>query len=1027
MTPSVAPVAGAGTKVGGRAERLLRGAATLALALVLARGAGAFRAPELTPEQERVLEQNFSLSIAKLKGPYTENICVCPNGTKRPIRSASGALGAACENPIFCAAYRAPWGEALAKQRVYIGNIFSRDVYEWDSYPDHNDLIRGYILEKYFTETNPQHKLSQLRGFRGLASAEEQAPATPKLFERYLASPEFDESRDFLLAYELQKRFFVRSDVGQIQQIRAMATRVESMDPRFKPLKDSVHNQLSAGLVPRLEEYRDRLPQGAERSEIDRLVAEIAKLTSIDEKALDSQIGELQDEALRGQLRALVPGPNTDPVEAISALAQIMLTARQAVAAKKVAVADARRLIDLDITAGAVLNRRGTALLESGKNMTARQGLQILAALTNATYATGLLNDRERDAALASLQELLAKPSQGRAEFQRGLAQAERVVEWAQANATLPFAEVWAQWTFLMPQVSGIGDDILRGSPLLLYARMSGRLDDFAAGGARLEHDLFGRATDTDVRALNPGLALGRLRVAPKEGGYARSEIVALPETPADLEPAAGILTRGEGNVLSHMQLLARALGIPNVVLGPRAYELVAPHDGQQVLFISTPGGRVIVKQASAMTDQDRLVYEEFTRNDKRTGEGSLEVAGAKLHIDRARIDLGPKLPIDLDKVRRSDSGRMCGPKAAYLGELEHLFPDKVSRGIVVPFGAYYAHYQAAKVSVPDKLRAAGIATPGEPLPGFVERTYADFFGKQIPSKKSDRELTAWIEPRLAVIRQSIQDAPLSKDLTDAIKSGLGALGLLDPANDSRTVGCFVRSDTNVEDLDNFNGAGLNLTLFNRKSLADIHDALKEVWASPFSLRSFSWRQTLIDEPLWVLPSVVILESVPSEKSGVLVTGDIYDGLPGKMTIATSEGVGGAVDGTSAETLLWSPAGVEIVTLFKSPWRNQLQPGGGSAVVPASGSATVLQPGEIDQLVAAGKTITEKFEPTKDPAGRPRPWDVEFGFVKGKLWLFQCRPFIGNDSLKNVPALAALEGRPAASPTSVLNLEEVLK
>jgi len=1027
MTPSVTPVAGAGTKVGGRAGRVLRGAAAVAVVLALARGAGAFHAPELTPEQEHELRQNFSLSISKLKGPYTENTCVCPNGTKRPIRSASGALGAACENPIFCAAYRAPWGEALAKQRVYIGNIFSRDVYEWDSYPDHNDLVRGYVLEKYFTETNPQHKLAQLRNFRGLASSEEEAPAAPKLFERYLAAPEFDETRHFLLAYELQKRFFVRSDVGQIQQIRAMATRVESMDPRFKPLKDSVHNQLSAGLIPRLEEYRDRLPQGAERGEIDRLVAEIAKLTSIDEKALEPQIAAVQDEALRGQLRALVPGPNTDAVEAISALAQIMLTARQAIAAKKVTPADARRLIDLDITAGAVLNRRGTALLDSGKGMTARQGLQVLAALTNATYATGLLNDRERDAALASLQELLAKPSQGRAEFQRGLAQAERVVEWAQANATLPFAEVWAQWTFLMPPVAGIGDDILRASPLLLYARMSGRLDDFAAGGARVEHDLFGQAIDTDVRALNPGLALARLRVAPKEGGYTRDEVVALPETPADLEPAAGILTRGEGNVLSHVQLLARALGIPNVVLGSRAYDLVAPHDGQQVLFISTPGGRVIVKQASAMTDQDRLVYEEFTRNDKRTGEGSLEVAGAKLHIDRAKIDLGPKLPIDLEKVRRSDSGKMCGPKAAYLGELKHLFPDKVSRGIVVPFGAYYAHYQAAKVSVPEKLRGMGLATPGEPLPGFVERTYADFFGKQIPSKKSERELTAWIEPRLAVIRQSIQDAPLATELTAAIKSGLGALGLLDPANDTRTVGCFVRSDTNVEDLDNFNGAGLNLTLFNRKSLADIGEALKEVWASPFSLRSFSWRQTLIDEPLWVLPSVVILESVPSEKSGVLVTGDIYDGLPGKMTIATSEGVGGAVDGTSAETLLWSPAGVEIVTLFKSPWRNQLQPGGGSAVVPASGSATVLQPAEIDQLVAAGRAITEKFEPTKDPAGRLRPWDIEFGFVKGKLWLFQCRPFIGNDSLKNVPALAALEGRPAASPTSVLNLEEALK
>ena len=60
----------------------------------------------------------------------------------------------------------------------------------------------------------------------------------------------------------------------------------------------------------------------------------------------------------------------------------------------------------------------------------------------------------------------------------------------------------------------------------------------------------------------------------------------------------------------------------------------------------------------------------------------------------------------------------------------------------------------------------------------------------------------------------------------------------------------------------------MNLTLFNRRALADVYAGLKEVWASPFAYRSFSWRQTLIDEPLWVLPSVVILESVPSEKSG---------------------------------------------------------------------------------------------------------------------------------------------------------------
>src|SRR4029079_212217 len=137
-----------------------------------------------------------------------------------------------------------------------------------------------------------------------------------------------------------------------------------------------------------------------------------------------------------------------------------------------------------------------------------------------------------------------------------------------------------------------------------------------------------------------------------------------------------------------------------------------------------------------------------------------------------------------------------------------------------------------------------------------------------------------------------------------------------------------------------------------------------------------------------------------------------------------SEGVGGAVDGTSAETLLWSPHGVVLVSLFKSPWRNQLQPGGGGAIVPASGSDTVLAPEEVRQITAAGQKITETFTPVMSAAGQPKPWDIEFGFSKGKLWLFQCRPFLGNDQLKNIPALAPLEGTTSAKGGDTLSLEE---
>src|SRR5438128_11633311 len=55
-------------------------AATLFIAAVLASSVSpvhAMRAPELTPEDAAALKKNFATSIAKLKGPYTENFCVC--------------------------------------------------------------------------------------------------------------------------------------------------------------------------------------------------------------------------------------------------------------------------------------------------------------------------------------------------------------------------------------------------------------------------------------------------------------------------------------------------------------------------------------------------------------------------------------------------------------------------------------------------------------------------------------------------------------------------------------------------------------------------------------------------------------------------------------------------------------------------------------------------------------------------------------------------------------------------------------
>ena len=528
------------------------------------------RGPELSEKQQEAIQRNFRLCVSKLKGPYTENFCVCKNGAKESVTGPDGRVRSPCAGtPRYCAAYRAPWAQALATDAgMYIGNIFSRDLYEWESFPDHHDLVRGYILEKYFVDTHPKHKLAQLRAYGGLSGSEYEAAAAPEFFERYLTLPTFNDSRHFILAYELQKRFYVRGNQGQIQTARALAMQIQSRDAKFKPLRDATHNQISAALIPKLTAYRNKLPQGQTRAKVGELIAEIDKLTALDETALTAQIADVEGEPLRKHLTALVPPADADTITAISALAQLMVLARQTVAARQVTPGDARRLIDLDITAAAVIQARGSALLDSGDALTVEQCARVLLALTDASYGDGLLTGRERDAASAALQGLLDTLTHDRAACIRQLEKAGRIVEWAQAGALLAFAEVRPAWMLVLPDTALIGDDILRGSPLLLYAQFAGRLGDYVSGKDPIRHHIFGSEVSTEIRALNPGLAKGALRVAPAEGTYSRNEIVALPETPTELQPAAGILTQGEGNVVSHVQLLARALGIPNFVVG---------------------------------------------------------------------------------------------------------------------------------------------------------------------------------------------------------------------------------------------------------------------------------------------------------------------------------------------------------------------------------------------------------------------------------------------------------------------------
>jgi phosphoenolpyruvate synthase/pyruvate phosphate dikinase len=240
------------------------------------------------------------------------------------------------------------------------------------------------------------------------------------------------------------------------------------------------------------------------------------------------------------------------------------------------------------------------------------------------------------------------------------------------------------------------------------------------------------------------------------------------------------------------------------------------------------------------------------------------------------------------------------------------------------------------------------------------------------------------------------------------------------------TYGVFVRSDTNVEDLPGFTGAGLNKTVANVVGFKNVLAAISQVWASPFSKRAFAWRQSHMDQPQHVYASVLLLRSVPSEKSGVMVNRDIETGQTGWLSVVVNEGVGGAVDGQAAESLRINIQTGDVRRLAQAtaPWRRVLKPTGGVDKELVEATESVLKPQEIKQLITLAQELPQRYPPILDDDGNPAPADIEFGFVQSKLQLFQIRPFLESAQARSNEYLNALDKDMTSQLTQTVKLAD---
>jgi phosphoenolpyruvate synthase/pyruvate phosphate dikinase len=203
-----------------------------------------------------------------------------------------------------------------------------------------------------------------------------------------------------------------------------------------------------------------------------------------------------------------------------------------------------------------------------------------------------------------------------------------------------------------------------------------------------------------------------------------------------------------------------------------------------------------------------------------------------------------------------------------------------------------------------------------------------------------------------------------------------------------------------------------------------VAEAILQVWASPFAERAFAWRQMRMDAPEHVYVSILLQRSVPVDKSGVMVTQDLETGSTDGFTVAANEGVGGAVSGQAAEQLrIDAETGkVRLLAEASAATRRVLGSAGGLEKLPVSGGP-VLAAAEIEQLRRLGRELPDRF-PQRDESGQIVPADVEFGFVAGRLTLFQIRPYLQSKAARRDRFLLDMDAPLRARTGRVIHPQE---
>lgn len=924
----------------------------------------------------------------KRRGPFKRIRWFCNDGTIRPPRSyACSRHGGGVQHGEWTDRVK------LLRQHNYLIATLLADLQPeaFYSQPDWLQQLKQIMLEQYLIEADDGWLFRRARYYRGALQAEDENSQGKALLLALLDQPRMQDDY-FLLLREATRLLPHGRRHAPLTEMRQLALEIEKLDPDFASLRIKLHTRPDENDAVQVRRYA---AQAAEKLQerYQKLAALIEQVTRPHSNPLQQayQLGISHEPRLPKGRSRQGNGPPQELSASIRFARSSQLLFRSRTELSR-AVGNRRKLdwLDLSIDLEHEFYRSANQLLGQLPEASRRQRLAWIEQGLNALYGIGFLSDRQWASQLRALQKLLPKTPSVSA-YQRELTQLARISRWAENSLRYHFDSSIGHLAVLDPKFKGFLQERLRGSPLLPVALLIDSLLQDSQQLRGVRQNLFGRAA-AGLQPLNPGLARGRLELVndPRRHSFRPNGIYLLPETVAELPPVAGILTRGAGNALSHIQLLARNLGIPNLAVSERLLPELASHAGEIIVVAVSPSGVVQIEQDSA-----------GWRRHFNQQQGASEFL---IDPDLDKLDLQQKRILSLAQLSAADSGRIAGPKGANLGELKQTYIQLVPDALVIPFGRFR------------ELLDGTPAPDGQSLFDWMQANYRRL--EQIPAGADKQRQAAEF---LAELQGQIRIAPLPVEflagLRTALEKHFGPDG---------SFGVFVRSDTNVEDLPNFTGAGLNKTVPHVVGFDNILTAIRKVWSSPFSLRAYNWRQAHMRAPEHVYASVLLMESVPADKSGVMVTADLLGGEEGQLHVAANEGVGGAVSGQRAEEILIDRQSgrLRLLAQASAERKRVLMPAGGIRSIAAEAPQQLLSHKEIEQLREMAELLPARFPGLRDEQGQSKPADIEFGFSAGRFVLFQIRPLLESKRVKKDLYLAQLDAA-AIAKTQHVDLEAI--